>query len=79
MLVFHRLGVLNAFLASDSFNLIWVCQDVTTSKDFPGGSVVKNLPAMQEPQDTGVRSLVRKDPLEKGMATHSGILSWEIP
>ena len=29
---------------------------------------VKNLPAVQE---TRVQSLVREDPLEKGMATHS--------
>ena len=26
-----------------------------------------------------VRSLSRKDPLEKGMATHSSILAWRIP
>ena len=26
-----------------------------------------------------VRSLVREDPLEKGMATHSSILAWRIP
>ena len=38
---------------------------------FPGGSVVKNLPAMQE---TRVRSLGQEDPLEKEMATHSSIL-----
>ena len=38
--------------------------------------MVKNLPAMQE---TGVRSLGREDPLEKGMATHSSILAWRIP
>ena len=37
---------------------------------------VKNLPAMQEAR---VRFLDREDPLEKGMATHSGILAWEIP
>ena len=37
---------------------------------------VKNLPAVQE---TGVQSLVQKDPLEKGMATHSSILAWRIP
>ena len=35
----------------------------------------KNLPAMQE---TGVQSLVREDPLEKEMASHSSILAWEI-
>ena len=38
--------------------------------------VVKNLPAMQE---TRVQSLGQEDPLEKGMATHSSILAWEIP
>ena len=38
--------------------------------------MVKNLPAMQE---TRVRSLGREDVLEKGMATHSKILAWEIP
>ena len=38
--------------------------------------MVKNLPAMQE---TWVRSLGWKDPLKKGMATHSSILAWKIP
>ena len=38
--------------------------------------MVKNLPAMQE---THIRSLGQEDPLEKGMATHSSILDWEIP
>ena len=42
----------------------------------PGGSVAKNLPAMQE---TPVQSLGREDPLEEEMATHAGILAWEIP
>ena len=45
---------------------------------FPGGSVVKKKIhlAMQE---MWVQSLSREDPLEKGMATHSSILAWEIP
>ena len=38
--------------------------------------MVNNLPAMWE---TWVRSLGRKDPLEKGMATYSRILAWRIP
>ena len=38
--------------------------------------IVKNLPAMLE---TWVQSLGWEDPLEKGMATHSGILAWRIP
>ena len=37
--------------------------------------MVKNLPAMQE---TWVQSLGQKDPLEKGMATHSSVLAWRI-
>ena len=43
---------------------------------FPCGSVVKNLPAIQETQ---VWSLGREDPLEKGMAAHASLLSWRIP
>ena len=45
-------------------------------KGFPGGSVVKNLPAMQETQ---VQSLGQKEPQEKEMATHSSILAWRVP
>ena len=30
-------------------------------------------------QETQVQSLCGEDPLEKGMATHSSILTWEIP
>ena len=45
-------------------------------KGFPGGSVVKNLPAEQETQ---VLFLGWQDPQEKEMATHSSILAWEIP
>ena len=44
--------------------------------DFPGGAVVKHLPAMQE---TWVWSLAQEDSLEKEMATHCRILAWEIP
>jgi len=42
----------------------------------PAPQLVKNPPAMQE---TWVRSLGWKDPLEKEKATHSGILAWRIP
>ena len=38
--------------------------------------MVRNLPAMWK---TWVLSLGWEDPLEKGMATHSSILAWEIP
>ena len=46
---------------------------------FPGGSVVKNLPAVQETKETWVRSLGQEDLLDKEMATHSSILAWRIP
>ena len=52
---------------SQQFKIMW---------DFPGGSGVMNLPAVQE---TWVQSLDQGDPLEEGMATHSSILAWRIP
>ena len=41
----------------------------------PGGSAVKNPPAVQETQETQIPSLGQEDPLEKEMATHSSILA----
>ena len=38
--------------------------------------MVKNQPAMRK---TWVRSLGWEDPVQEGMATHSGILAWRIP
>ena len=38
--------------------------------------MVKNLPAMKE---IWVQSLGWEDALEKGMATHSSILTWRSP
>ena len=46
---------------------------------FPGGSAVKNLPAMQETKETWVKSLGLEDPLEEEMTTQSRILDWRIP
>ena len=37
---------------------------------------IKNLPAVQ---GTQILSLGWEEPLEKEMATHSGILAWRIP
>ena len=45
-------------------------------RGFPNGSVIKNLPEMQEIQ---VQSLGLQEPLEKEMAIHSNILAWRIP
>ena len=65
---------------------IWVLFDKPFLKDemqctigFPGGSVVKNTPAIQETQETQVQSLGWEDPLEEEMAIHSRILAWRIP
>ena len=42
----------------------------------PGYRLDGKKPAMRE---TWVQPLGQKDPLEKGMATHSSILAWRIP
>ena len=41
---------------------------------FPGGSDGKESPFRRQ-----IPSLGLEDPLEKGMATHSSILAWNIP
>ena len=43
--------------------------------DFPGATVVRNLPAVQEML---LRTLGQEDPLEEEMATYSSILAWKI-
>ena len=59
---------------------LWIFNLPRHPPGFPGSSVVKNPPEMQEmqifptPWNVGL-----DDPLEKGMATHSSILAWEIP
>ena len=49
--------------------------DLMTS-GFMVALMVKSPPAVEK---TWVRSLGWKDPLEKGMATHSSILAWRTP
>ena len=44
----------------------------TSGWGFPGGSIVKNLPA-------SAGALGQEDPLGKEMATHFSILAWRIP
>ena len=46
---------------------------------FPGGSEVKNPPAMQETQEMQVQSPGHEGSLEERIATHSSILAWKIP
>ena len=45
----------------------------------PGGSEVKDPSAVQDTQETWVRSLGQEDPLQKGMATHSSNLAVRTP
>ena len=46
---------------------------------FPGGSVVKNLPANAGDAREEGSILGQEDPLEEGMPTHSSIFAWKIP
>ena len=48
---------------------------ITNIQGIPGGSVIKNLPAMQETQETWVRSPSQEAPQEEEMETCSSILS----
>ena len=50
-------------------------EPVSNRGGFPGGSVVRNLPASAG--DLG-SILSWEDPLEKEMTVHSSILAWEI-
>ena len=50
----------------------------SASQGFPGGASGKET-ACQPTQETMVRSLGQKDPLEEGMATHFSSLAWRIP
>ena len=64
----------------DQCSLKSQCSDSTA--DFPGGLVVKSLPASEEMH---IPSLGGEDPLEEEMATHSSILclgnreAWRAP
>ena len=44
-------------------------------RSFPDFSVVENLPAMQETQETWVQSMGWEEIMEKEMATHSTIVA----
>ena len=46
---------------------------------FPGGSAVKNPPAVQETQVMRLPFVDGEDPLEEGLTAHSSVLAWEIP
>ena len=61
-----------------SWELLFLALEITqlTQRASLVAQMVKNLPAIQE---TWVRFLGWEDPLEKGMATHSSILTWRNP
>ena len=58
----------------------YIAQFINTHANmgFPCGSMVKNPPAIWEMQETWVRSLGQKGPLEERIATHSSIVAWRI-
>ena len=49
------------------------------SSKYPGASQEAHPPASVRDTRGAVQSLGQEDPLEKGMATHSSVLPWEIP
>ena len=66
-----RIGDLSVLTrGSHSLLTIYICVASLVAQ------TVKNPPAVWE---TWVRSLGRRDPLEKGMAPHSSIVAWRIP
>ena len=62
--------------ASPVVFLVNISQNHAFSEASLVAQMVKNLPANA---GDWVRSLDQEDPPEKGMATHSRILSWRIP
>ena len=64
------------YLGLDSRQVGFYAQDRSSHRASLLAQKVENLPVMQ-----GIRlgSLGQKDPLEKGVATHSSILAWRIP
>ena len=59
--------------------LFWLVPSLRHLSGFPGGSVVKNLRAMQETQEMRVWFLRWEDPLEEDTAAQSRTLAWRIP
>ena len=73
-----RFPVALKLISSSGGQLIKKCKNTQTGKGQmeTAKKVTWLVPAMQE---TWVQSQGQEDPLEKGMATHSNILAWEIP
>ena len=60
------------------YNIIYE-RTLTLKGAFPMSQCIKNLPAMQETQETQVQYLDQENLLEKEIATRSSIVAWEIP
>ena len=56
-----QMGKISTMKSFDVMNIY----NVYLEKGFPGSEVIKTLPAMQEMQDSLIRSLGQEDPLEK--------------
>ena len=72
--IFHGVGLYHVL--TEKMNAQHESWELCFLWRIPVTQMVKNLPAMRE---TRLLSLGQKDPLEKGMATLSGILDWRIP
>ena len=55
--------------------MTWWLNNNNEGMCFPGGSAIKNIPAMQETQEMQIGALGQEDPLKKEMATHSSIFA----
>ena len=53
--------------------------DLYINTDFPGDTVVRNLPVSVGNARDMIQFLGQEDPLEEEMATHSSILAQKIP
>ena len=71
------------FTCSPPVNRLFYLQSISTPSPSSWASAtaqqVKNLPAMQETQETLVWFPGWENPLKKGMASHSSIFAWRIP
>ena len=73
---FHKFQTRNQTFLQETWLLLVL---IRYFKGFPGGAVVKNIPAIQEIQETQVWPMTWENPLEEEMASHSSIPAWEIP
>ena len=57
--------------------MLGVKESYSLDQGFPGGSVVKNLPAVLKMQEMQVQLSSQEDGLEEEMATYSSIFAWK--